>query len=370
MTGKLFSGAGDSSIGQRLSLRKAVEIKKNLEVGMKKRYLVVSLLLIILIASPIIAGGKSEKAAAAQQKFTMKLGLANDPGHYHTKAARKFAELMAERTKGGVQVEVFPAQQLGTEPEMISLTSQGTIQMFFASPGHVGGYVKEYQIMLCPFIWRDYDHLKKTMQGPIGQEMAKKMLDSHGIRVLDALIVNGARHLTTANKAIMRPEDLRGMKIRAPQAPIYLAAVKAMGANPVPIDFAELYMALQQGVVDGEENALGTIDGMKFYEVQKYVMLTGHIFQSQVAGINEKYFASLPQEYRDAVLKAIEEARDYNNKLQSESDVIASKKFKDLGITIIQPDVEAFRANSRQFIGELEGIWGGQGLYDRIVNVK
>jgi len=303
-------------------------------------------------------------------KFTLKFGSANEPDHYHSKAGEKFAELVTQRTNGDVQVNHFPAQQLGTEPEMISLTQVGTLQMFNASPGNVGNYVKEFQIMLCPFLWRDYEHLRKTMEGPVGKELADKILASHGIKILDFLWVNGPRHLTTKNTPVMKPDDLKGVKIRAPQAPIYLAAVKAMGAVPVPVDFAELYMALQQGVAEGQENALGTIDSKKYYEVQKFVMLTGHIYQSQVIGINAKFLDSLPANYQSIVLDAVKEARAYNNKLQLEADERAKEKFTKLGMKILQPDVEAFRENAKKFMPELYPLWGGQQLYERILAVK
>ncbi len=235
-------------------------------------------------------------ASAGTAKYTIKIGSANEPDHYHTLAGNKFAEIVKAKSNGDIQVDHFPAQQLGTEPEMISLTQGGTMQMFIVSPGNLGNFVKDFQVMLCPYIWRDYAHLQKTMEGPIGKEMGDKLLASNGVKMLDSLWINGPRHLTTKSLPVTKPDDLKGVKIRAPQAPIYLAAVKSLGANPVPVDFAELYMALQQGVAEGQENALGTIDSKKYYEVQKFVMLTGHIYQSQIVGINAKFFNSLPAE--------------------------------------------------------------------------
>jgi len=324
----------------------------------------------ILIASIISLALVVPLTPAEAAKYSIKFSSANEPDHYHSKAGEKFAELVIQRTNGDIQVNHYPAQQLGSEPESISLTQVGTIQMFNASPGNVGNFVKEFQVMLCPFLWRDYEHLRKTMEGPIGKELADKILASHGIKILDTLWVNGWRHLTTKNTPVTKPDDLKGVKIRAPQAPIYLAAVKSLGANPVPVDFAELYMALQQGVAEGQENALGTIDSKKYYEVQKYIMLTGHIYQSQVIGINAKFFASLPENYQKIILEATKEARDYNNKLLGEAEEAAKEKFTKLGMKIIQPNVELFRENAKKFLPELYSIWGGQQLYDRIVAVK
>jgi tripartite ATP-independent transporter DctP family solute receptor len=309
-------------------------------------------------------------ASAGAAKFTIKFGSANEPDHYHTLAGNKFAELVKARTNGEVEVNHFPAQQLGTEPEMVSLTQGGTMQMVNVSPGNLGNYVKEFQVMLCPFLWRDYAHLQKTMEGPVGKELADKLLANNGLKVLDTLWVNGARHLTTKSLAVAKPDDLKGVKIRSPQAPIYLAAVKSLGAIPVPVDFAELYMALQQGVAEGQENALGTIDSKKYYEVQKFVSLTGHIYQSQVIVMNARFFNSLPENYQKVILDAMKEAREYNNKLQLEADDKALEKFTKLGMKIIKPNVELFRENATKYMPELYPIWGGQQLYDRIVAVK
>jgi tripartite ATP-independent transporter DctP family solute receptor len=302
-------------------------------------------------------------------KYTIKFGSANEPDHYHTLAGNRFAEIVKARTTGEVEVTQFPAQQLGTEPQMISLTQAGSLQMVNASPGNVGNFAKDFQVMLCPFLWRDYPHLQKTMEGPIGKELADKLLAATGIKVLDFLWVNGPRHLTTKSLAVMKPEDLKGVKIRAPEAPIYIAAVKSLGAVPVPIDYAELYMALLQGVAEGQENALGSIDSKKLYEVQKFVILTGHIYQSQVIGINAKFFGGLPENYQRVILEAAKEAREYNNKLQLEADERAKDKFEKLGMKIIEPNLPAFRENAQKFVKELDALWS-PGLRERIAAIQ
>jgi tripartite ATP-independent transporter DctP family solute receptor len=329
---------------------------------MIKRWCILIVSVSLLLLTPWLA--------SAGAKYTIKFGSANEPDHYHSLAGNKFAEIVKARTNGEVEVNHFPAQQLGTEPEMVSLTQGGTMQMVNVSPGNLGNYVKEFQVMLCPYLWRDYAHLQKTMEGPIGKELADKLLANNGLMVLDTLWVNGPRHLTTKSLAVTKPDDLKGVKIRSPQAPIYLAAVKSLGAVPVPIDFAELYMALQQGVAEGQENALGTIDSKKYYEVQKFLSLTGHIYQSQVIVMNAKFFNSLPENYQKVILDAVKEAREYNNKLQLEADQKALEKFTKLGMTIVKPNVELFRENAKKFMPELYPIWGGQQLYDRIAAVR
>jgi tripartite ATP-independent transporter DctP family solute receptor len=211
------------------------------------------------------------------------------------------------------------------------------------------------------------------MEGSIGQDMAGKLLEKTGIKILSFLWVNGHRHLTTAKTPVYSPADLKNVKIRAPQAAIYVAAVKSLGANPVPIEFSELYMALQQGVVEGEENAYGTIEAKKFYEVQKYIMETGHILQSQVCMINNQFFQSLPKEYQKIVQEAADEAAVHNNKLYDESIEKGRKKFTKLGLTIIRPPelkIEQFRKGAKQYVPELVKIWGDPELYNKIISVE
>lgn len=334
------------------------------------RGVLVVVLLFGIVTTGFAAGQAEGDASRVSKEYTIRVGVANASSHYHSKAAERFGEIVENETNGAISVEVFPAQQLGSETEVMSLVEEGTVQMFLASPGNVGNYVSEFQIMLCPYIWRDYDHLEKTMDGEIGKEMGQKLLDAHGIRMLDALWVNGARHLSTSKTPVQTPADLKGLKVRASTSPIYIAAVEILGANPVPIDFAELYLALQQGVVEGEENALGTIDAQKFYEVQNYIMLTGHIYQSQIVGINDEFYSSLPSDYQKIIDDAILEARNYNNELQLKADVEAIAKFKKLGINIIEPDIEAFRNNAVGVGERLQNLWKDPNLYDRITSVQ
>jgi tripartite ATP-independent transporter DctP family solute receptor len=291
------------------------------------------------------------------------------PDHPNHLAAVKFAELVSQKTNGKVQVDTFPAAQLGNEKELLEGTMLGAVDMFQVSPGALSLLQKEFGILDCPYLFRDLDHVYKTVRGPIGSELAGKIEKSRGIKLLALDWYYGARHLTTRDKAIMRPEDLKGMLIRAPEQPVYLETVRAMGGTPTPVDFSDLYMALRQGTVDGQENPIPTIYTYKFYEAQKFIMLTGHMIRVITVGINAEKFNGLPEDVQKALREALAEAGEYNNALVQKQEKELISKLQEQGMTVVEPDVEAFRKACASVPLKFEKQWG-QGLFDRIAAVK
>ena len=250
---------------------------------MKKKIFVIALVIIGFVTI-----GLNAQAADIIIKFADTVA----PDHPNHLSAVKFAEIVAKKTNGRVRVDTFPAAQLGNEKELIEGTMLGSVDMFQASPGALSLFQAEFGILDCPYIFRDLDHVYKTVRGPIGAELSQKIAKSRGIKLLAMDWYYGARHLTTRDKAIKIPADLKGMLIRAPEQPVYLEAVRAMGATPTPVDFSDLYMALKQGTVDGQENPIPTIYTYKFYEAQKFIMLTGHMIRVITVGINAEKFNS------------------------------------------------------------------------------
>jgi len=230
---------------------------------------------------------------SAQQPIVIKLGNVQATTDIVQTGLKKFSELVGERTKGKVQVQIFPASQLGTEQELLEGVQLGTVHMFEGSAGSVGRFLPDLEAFAAPYVWRDVDHMMKTVRGPVGQGLAERLVKAKGMRALDFGWLFGNRYLTTKNKAINKPEDLKGMKIRVQPTAIYLETIKAMGANPTTMDFKEVYLGLQSGVIDGQENPPFVIYNNKFFEVQKYVMLTAHITQNQAIVLNEKFYQDL-----------------------------------------------------------------------------
>jgi len=328
-----------------------------------KRGIVFGVLLaigIVLLGSP---------PAPAQQPIVIKLGNVQEVGQTVQIGLKKFGDLVSERTKGQIQVQVFPASQLGTEQEILEGVQLGTVHMFEGSTGSVGRFLTDLEAFAAPYVWRDVDHMLKTVRGPVGQGLAERLVKAKGMRVLDFGWLFGNRYLTTKSKAIYKPEDLKGMKIRVQPTAIYLDTIRAMGANPTPMDWKEVYMGLQTGVIDGQENPPVVLYNAKLYEVQKYVMLTAHITQNQAIVINEAFYQSLSPEFRKILTDAAYEAGNFQNDLVLKSEKEYLDKLKEKGMTIVQPDLKAFREATKDVYKKFAEKWE-PGLYEKIQEVK
>jgi tripartite ATP-independent transporter DctP family solute receptor len=317
----------------------------------------------------VVVGLASPGPAPAQQPIVIKLGNVQAPADIVQTGLKKFADLVAERTKNQIQVQIFPASQLGTEQELLEGVQLGTVHMFEGSTGSVGRFLPDLEAFAAPYIWRDLDHMLKVVRGPIGQELAERLVKAKGMRVLDFGWLFGNRYLTTKSKAIYKPEDLKGMKIRVQPTAIYLETIKAMGANPTTMDFKEVYLGLQSGVIDGQENPPFVIYNNKFFEVQKFVMLTAHITQNQAVVINDKFYQGLSPEFRKILTEAAIEAGNFQNDLVLKSEQADLDRLKEKGMTIVQPDVKAFREATKDVWKKVSDKWEPR-LYERIQEVK
>jgi tripartite ATP-independent transporter DctP family solute receptor len=322
------------------------------------RRVLLMMVAVLVIASPALAG-----------QVVIKLGNVQEVGQTVQIGLKKFGDLVSERTKGQIQVQVFPASQLGTEQEILEGVQLGTVHMFEGSTGSVGRFLPDLEAFAAPYIWRDVDHMLKAVRGPVGQGLAERLVKSKGMRVLDFGWLFGNRYLTTKAKPIHKPEDLRGMKIRVQPTAIYLDTIRGMGANPTPMDWKEVYIGLQTGVIDGQENPPVVLYNAKLYEVQKYVMLTAHITQNQAIVINEGFYQGLSPEFRKILAEAAMEAGNFQNDLVLKSEKEYLDKLKEKGMTIVQPDVKAFREATKDVYKKFAEKWE-PGLYEKIQAVR
>jgi TRAP-type transport system periplasmic protein len=307
--------------------------------------------------------------APAQQPIVIKLGNVQATADLVQEGLKKFADLVTDRTKGQIQVQIFPASQLGTEQELLEGVQLGTVHMFEGSSGSVGRFLPDLEVFAAPYVWRDVDHMLKTVRGPVGQGLAERLVKAKGMRVLDFGWLFGNRYLTTKSKAIYKPEDLKGMKIRVQPTAIYLETIKAMGANPTTMDFKEVYLGLQSGVIDGQENPPFVIYNNKFFEVQKFLMLTAHITQNQAIVINDKFYQGLSPEFRKILTDAAYEAGNYQNDIVLKSEQEGLDKLKEKGMAVVQPDLKAFREATKDVWKKVSEKWE-PGLYEKIQAVK
>jgi TRAP-type transport system periplasmic protein len=303
----------------------------------------------------------------ASAQTVMKWGIVLQPEHPFVLGMKKTAEIVGQKTNNRIQIQVFPSAQLGTGKDMIEAVVFGSQALVTEGAAMFSQWAPRLSILEAPYIFRDVDHMYKVMRGPIGQDMLDELVTKRGLRPLGVLYY-GVRHLT-ANKEVHTPADVKGMKLRVPEVPLYLEMARAWGANPTPMAFAELYLALKQGTVDAEENPIPTINSGKFYEVQKYLILTGHIMVPQIHAISDKLWKSLSAGDQKILLEAVDEGIAYSNDQVIKQEKSLLGEFKQKGMTIITPDVEAFRKASMAAIPKLEEKWG-KGLYEKITSVR
>ena len=326
----------------------------------------------VLVLLVVVLFGLNSGLTASKPKV-LKLAHVNNTTQPIHLTCEKLAELVAERTNNRIQINVFPAGQLGSNAEIFQGVKFGTIEMGVIPPPGLSDIAPGYAIFDAGYVFRDVEHFKKVVDGPIGRELAADLIKKGGIRVLGVEYL-GTRHLTTKNKLVKRPEDLAGMKIRAVEFPIYVAVINAMGGTATPVAFQELFGALQSGIVDGQENPTPSIWSAKMYEVQKYLMLTGHIMAGLTLSINERVYQGLSKEDRGILEQATTEAIAYGEKLLLAEEQELLQSLKEKGMIVVGPEeglqVERFKQKViEQVLPKFESKWG-KGLYERIQEVK
>lgn len=299
---------------------------------------------LLVVTLAVMLAGSLPARAQGEPEIVLKLGNVQAPGMPIQSGLRQLSQLVRERTGGAVEIQIYPAAQLGSEQEMLEGVQLGTVDMFEGSAGSVGRFLPQLEAFACPFLWQSTESMLKAVRGPVFDELQRELLAQRGMRILDMGWVFGVRHLTTRSTPVRTPADMKGLKVRVQPDAIYLATVRAMGGNPTPIDANELYTALQTGVVDGQENPVSNIWNRKFQEVQKYLVLTGHITQNQVVLIGEASWQRLSAEQQAVLTLAAREAGDAQNRLVAEAEAKDRKKLEEGGMTVIEPDVAAFRA--------------------------
>jgi len=287
---------------------------------------------------------------------------------YHTQALWA-AEEIKKRTDGRYEIQVFPASQLGNENQINEGLGLGTVDIIYTGTSFAGSIHKPLSISGAPFMLRDFDHWKAYRDSKLFRDIAKGYEDKTKHKVI-ALTYYGER-MVTANKEIKKPEDMKGMKLRVPPAPLYLMLAKSVGANATPIAFAEVYLALQQGTVDGQENPLPTIMAKKFYEVQSHIILTGHITESLVTVVGNHVWSKLTPDEQKIFQDVLKQAASNATDAIAASEKTLAGEFKKLGKTVVEPDREAFRKAAIPLHNDASaGAGWTQAQYDELQALK
>ena len=285
---------------------------------------------------------------------------------YHTESVWA-AEEIKKRTNGKFDIQVFPASSLGKETDINQGMTLGTVDMIISGPSFAARSYPRIGIAYYPFIFRDADHLLAYSKSPVFKEMIDGYREKTGIQIL-AYTYYGARH-TTAQKPFTDCAGMKGIKIRVPDVPAYRATPEACGANPTPIAFAEVYLALQNGTVEAQENPLTTIEAKKFYEVQKAIMLTGHIVDGLTTQVAPHVWTKLSDAekkiFSDVALEAAARATAQIKKREAE----LVEEFKKKGLAVVQVNRQSF-VDAVLKAKSVESLGYDRKDYDRIVAIK
>lgn len=280
---------------------------------------------------------------------TLKLGHIAEPENPYGQGADHFAKLVKERSNGEIIIQVYPSSQLGNQRDLVEGLTFGTVDMTLTGTAVLGNFVPEVSIFDLPFLFRDVQHAYKALD-TVGMELCKKG-EARGMITL-AIWENGIRHMTNNARPIVKPEDMKGLKFRVMEQPVYIEMMKALGASPTPMAMSELYTALQKGVIDGQENPLAHIATKRFYEVQKYISLTGHTYAPELVMISAIAWKKLTPEQQALLRKAAEDTRDWQRQLCRDKEGDFLKIIKDSGKAQVNDNVD--RA---AFAKATRGVW-------------
>ncbi len=306
--------------------------------------------------------------AAAQAQTKLKWAHVYEVNESYHKQALWAADEIKKRSNGKYLIEVFPASTLGKETDINQSLSLGTVDIIYTGMAFAGRAYPPMSIASGPFIFRDFAHWQAFRTSPVFKELAQNYEAKSGGNHIAGYTYYGQRHLT-ANKLVQKPEDMKGMKLRVPDAPLFLMFPRAVGANPTPIAFAEVYLALQNGTVDAQENPLPTIDAKKFYEVQKYIILTGHITESLVTVVAGGTWSKLPEADRKLFSDVLWEAstRSTNDIVAAEDALVSD--FEKRGKTVVKVDRGPFIAAVQKAVTSPDAPWS-KDLYERVQAIK
>ncbi|MCQ4306468.1 TRAP transporter substrate-binding protein [Pseudomonas stutzeri] len=274
-----------------------------------------------------LAVGSLQAQAADYRDQTLRFAFQNVKDHPQGLGAQKFADLVSEKSGGKMKVRLFPGGTLGGDLQTVSALQGGTLDVTVLNSGILAAQVPDFALFDFPFLFENSEQAYTVMDGPVGQELGKR-LESKGLIGLGYWDL-GFRQVTNNSRPITGPQDLEGLKIRVIQSPIYLETFKALGANPVPMPFPEVYTGLEQRTVDGQENPFTVIEGSKFNEVQKYLSATNHIYNPQSLIIGQKTWDRLNADEQAVIREAAKEATQYQREITQERQGQALNTLKE-----------------------------------------
>jgi tripartite ATP-independent transporter DctP family solute receptor len=298
------------------------------------------------IQLPILCAGLAAAMAlplSAQAQTKLRFAHAGPDTSSQHLAALEFAKMVKERSQGKLEVQVFPASQLGNDATVIGGVRGGSIDMMMAGSGNFAGLNSRFEVLDIPFLFRDREHAYKAVDQQVGQDLMKA-LEGSGLKQL-AFWEVGFRSITTKNRAVRTPADVKGLKIRTQPNPVHVQAWKLLGTNPVPMPLSELYSALESGAVDAQEHPIEITYSAKFYEVQKHLTLTRHAFTAMPVVLNKAKFDALAPDLQKVLLDAAQEAKQFQRQLNQKNEAQIIAELRKQGMNVVENfDPAAFKA--------------------------
>ncbi|PLW75376.1 sialic acid TRAP transporter substrate-binding protein SiaP [Cohaesibacter celericrescens] len=315
----------------------------------------------LLIAAAMLAA-TCMTAPAMAADLVIKIGTVVSGDHPENVGAREIERLIEERSGGDIDVRVFTDGQLGNQREMVEQLRSGSLEITWVTTGFFGSWEPVLGTLEIGYLFKDREHAFRAFDGELGEEVAAKV-EKHGVELL-GYFEAGMRHLTNSKRAVAGPADLQGLKIRTPRSTYHLRTLEMMGANATPMAFNELYTAMEQGVVDGQENPLSNIYNAKFSEVNDYLSLTGHLHLTHMVLYSEDLWKKVSPEHQKIIRQAVLDAAQVQRAKVAADDASLLVELEKEGMTVTRPDRDAFtkavaplRADAIEEFGEDAKRW-------------
>ena len=317
---------------------------------MKKKLLALLMMAVLTFALAACGGGGDSGAAdggdsdafAGGQTFTIKIGHSDTTTNLINVSLENFAKYVEEQSGGAVKVDIYAAEQLGSNAEMAEMLEMGSLDAMMMPQGQEASFAPKINTLGLPFLFPDYESVYKVLDSEIGDELVAD-LESHNMIQL-AYWENGLRQTTNSKRAINSSADFKGLKIRTPEDAMTMAIFEALGASPSPLAFSELYLALQQGTFDGQENPVSNIYANNFQDVQKYLAMTNHKYECKNMIFSLTSWNKYPEDVQNLLKEAAKTYGDEHRKAIVDSQETMLKELEDAGMEVTYPDVEELKA--------------------------
>lgn len=330
----------------------------------RARALVAVATVAVVVAAPLPLAAQQPKVEATFAGI-----LAKD--HLITRAYQEFADRVRAKTQGGLSIRVVPAGQMGGIKETVEATMAGNLEFTQVNNAALGNFYSRTMLFDLPFIFRDNDHMKKVVRGELGTQIYAGFEQKTGMKIVMAGMADGPRSVWNSVRPVSKPADMKGMKLRVMESPIMISTFQSLGAIPTPMPFPEVYMAAKQRVIDGAETPPAGLLAMKAPEVAKYYSLTKHFALPAAAGVNVKWFRSLPPAYQTAILEAANEARAWYDAAYDADEKAALDAAVKQGMVVNDvASMEEFRAAVNKVYDEYRERVGGDAMIKAVLDTR